>query len=96
MTCWWHEEAVASAEAQWRAMEDQGEAARRGYQLGTMSITDSHEAKAKAELARAQFIAAQNDLEDQTGGTGTAHQPAGRQAGRAAPPEAAAPAPGAG
>ncbi len=57
------QEAVTSAEAQLRAMEDQGVAAKRGYELGTMSITDSHEARSKAELARAQFIAAQNDLE---------------------------------
>ncbi len=57
------QESVASAEAQLSAMEDQGVAARRGYELGTMSITDTHEAKSKAELARAQLIAAQNDLE---------------------------------
>jgi outer membrane protein len=57
------QETVATAEAQLKAMEEQGVAAKRGFELGTMSITDYHEAKSKAEQSRAQLIAAQNDLE---------------------------------
>jgi outer membrane protein len=57
------QEGVTAAEAQLNAMEEQGVAAKRGYELGTMSITDSHEARSKAELARSQLIAAQNELE---------------------------------
>lgn len=57
------QEAIATAEAQLRAMREQEEAAKRGYELGTVSITDSHEAKSKAELARSQLFAAQNELE---------------------------------
>lgn len=58
------QETVATAEAQLKAMREQEEAARRGYELGTTSITDSHEARSKAEQARAQLVAAQNDLDD--------------------------------
>lgn len=58
------QESVAAAEAQLRAMEEQGIAAKRGYELGTMSITDFHEARSKAELARSQLIAAQNEQEN--------------------------------
>lgn len=57
------QETVATAEAQLKAMREQEEAARRGYELGTLSITDSHEARSKAEQARSQLIAAQNELE---------------------------------
>jgi outer membrane protein len=58
------QETVASAEVQLQAMQEQGVVARRGYELGTASITDSDEARAKADQARAQLIAARNDLED--------------------------------
>jgi outer membrane protein len=58
------QESVATAEAQLRAMEEQGVAAKRGYELGTMSITDFHESRSKAGLARSQLIAAQNELEN--------------------------------
>ncbi|WP_237248366.1 TolC family outer membrane protein [Sideroxyarcus emersonii] len=57
------QETVATAEAQLQAMQEQEVVAARGFELGTASITDSHEAKSKAEQARAQFIAARNDLE---------------------------------
>lgn len=58
------QEGVDAADAQLKAMEEQGKAAKRGYELGTMSITDSYEAKSKAEQARAQLVAAQNDLDN--------------------------------
>ncbi len=57
------QETVASAEAQLKAMQEQQVVAKRGFELGTASITDSDEARSKAEQARAQLIAAQNDLE---------------------------------
>jgi len=57
------QEAVAAAEAQLKAMREQEVAAKRGFELGTASITDSHEARSKSEQARAQLIAAQNDLD---------------------------------
>lgn len=57
------QETVASAEVQLQAMQEQGVVAKRGYELGTASITDSDEARSKAEQARAQLIAAKNDLE---------------------------------
>jgi len=57
------QETVATAEAQLQAMQEQGVAAKRGFELGTVSITDSDEARSKAEQARAQLIAARNDLD---------------------------------
>jgi outer membrane protein len=57
------QETIATAEAQLRAMREQEEAAKRGYELGTMSVTDSHEARSKASLARSQLFAAQNESE---------------------------------
>ena len=56
------QESVATAEAQLRAMEEQGVVASRGYKSGTLSVTDVYEAKSKAELSRAQLLAAKNDL----------------------------------
>ena len=58
------QETVATAESQLKAMREQEVAAKRGYELGTVSITDSHEARSKAEQARAQLVVAQNDLDD--------------------------------
>ncbi len=58
------QEGVDAADAQLKAMEEQGKAAKRGYELGTMSITDSYEAKSKAEQARAELVAAQNELDN--------------------------------
>lgn len=57
------QETVATAGAQLQAMQEQEVVARRGFELGTVSITDSHEAKSKAEQARAQLIAAKNEFE---------------------------------
>jgi outer membrane protein len=56
------QESVAMAEAQLRAMEEQGVVASRGYKSGTLSVTDVYEAKSKAELSRAQLLVAKNDL----------------------------------
>lgn len=57
------QEAVASSEAERRAMREQEELAKRGFELGTVSIIDFQDARSKAELARSQLFAAQNDLE---------------------------------
>ncbi len=57
------QETVTTAEAQLQAMQEQEVVAKRGFELGTVSITDSDEARSKAEQARAQLIAARNELE---------------------------------
>lgn len=57
------EEAVTAADAQVKAMQEQWKQAKRGYEMGIAAITDAHEAKSKAELARSQHVAALNDLE---------------------------------
>ncbi|MDR2153440.1 MAG: TolC family outer membrane protein [Burkholderiaceae bacterium] len=44
------------------AVAKQLEAAQRNFDLGNATITDSHEAQARFDLARAQEITAQNDL----------------------------------
>jgi outer membrane protein len=56
------EESVESAQAQVAAMEEQRDAAKRGFKLGTMSITDAAEATSRVAQSRADLIAAQNDL----------------------------------
>ncbi len=58
------QETVTMAEAQLQAMQAQEAVAKRGFELGTVSITDSHEARSKAELARSQLITAKNELEN--------------------------------
>lgn len=58
------QETAKAAEAQMLAMQEQQVVARRGYELGTMSIIDSQDAKSKAEQARAQFLNAQNEIEN--------------------------------
>ncbi len=51
------------AQAQKKAIAEQLEAARRNFEVGTATITDTHEAQARFDLATAQELAAQNDLE---------------------------------
>lgn len=57
------EEDVKAAESRQQAMEEQGKAAKRNYELGTASVTDYHEARSKAELARSELVAARNEVE---------------------------------
>jgi outer membrane protein len=45
------------------AIEQQLEAAKKNFEVGTATITDSHEAQARFDLAVAQEIAAESDLE---------------------------------
>jgi outer membrane protein len=49
--------------AQKVAIEEQLAAAKRNFEVGTATITDTHEAQSRFDLIGAQEIAAQNDLE---------------------------------
>jgi outer membrane protein len=49
--------------AQKAAIAEQLAAAKRNFEVGTATITDTHEAQARYDLATAQEIASQNDLE---------------------------------
>ncbi len=49
--------------AQKAAISEQLEQARRNFEVGTSTITDTHEAQARYDLTSAQEIAAQNNLE---------------------------------
>ena len=48
--------------AQRRAIQEQFEAARRNFEVGTATITDQQEAQARLDLNLAQLVAARNDL----------------------------------
>ena len=50
--------------AQKAAISEQLEQAKRNFEVGTATITDTHEAQARFDLIGAQEIAAQNDLEN--------------------------------
>jgi outer membrane protein len=54
---------VALAEAQKTAIGQQLEQAKRNFEVGTATVTDTHEAQARYDLTGAQEIAARNDLE---------------------------------
>jgi outer membrane protein len=56
------QEVLATANAQKIAFGEQLEAARRNFEVGTATITDTHEAQARHDLAVATEIAADNDL----------------------------------
>jgi outer membrane protein len=57
------QESLASAQAQKVAIAEQLESAKRNFEVGTATITDSHEAQARYDLTVAQEISAQNDLQ---------------------------------
>lgn len=57
------QETLASAQALKAANAEQLEAAKRNFEVGTATITDSHEAQARFDLATAQALAAESDLE---------------------------------
>ena len=46
------------------AISEQLAQAKRNFEVGTATITDTHEAQARADLIQAQEIAAQNDLDN--------------------------------
>lgn len=56
------QEALATAGAQKAAITEQLAAAQRNFEVGTTTITDTHEAQARYDLAQAQELAAENDL----------------------------------
>lgn len=57
------QDSLELAQAQKKAISEQLEAAKRNFEVGTATITDTHEAQARHDLATAQELAAQNDLE---------------------------------
>ena len=56
------QDTLATAQAQKIAIVEQLESAKRNFEVGTSTITDTHEAQAKFDLVVAQEIAATNDL----------------------------------
>jgi outer membrane protein len=57
------QDVMASLQSQKAAILEQLASAKRNFEVGTATITDTHEAQARYDLATAQEIAAQNDLE---------------------------------
>lgn len=57
------QESLATSEAQLTALREQLASAKRSYELGTATITDSHEAQSRFDLATAQVSAAESELE---------------------------------
>jgi len=56
------QDTLAVAQAQKVAIAEQLESAKRNFEVGTATITDTHEAQARYDLTSAQEIAAMNDL----------------------------------
>ena len=57
------QENLAAAQANRAAIAQQLEQAKKNFEVGTATITDTHEAQARYDLASAQEIAAESDLE---------------------------------
>lgn len=57
------QDSVQLSEAQKKAIAEQLAQAKRNFEVGTATITDTHEAQARYDLTYAQEIAAQNNLE---------------------------------
>ena len=57
------QDTVGVLETQKTAVTEQLESAKKNFEVGTTTITDTHEAQARFDLTVAQLIAAQNDLE---------------------------------
>jgi outer membrane protein len=55
---------LALVQAQKAAIAEQLAQAKRNFEVGTATITDTHEAQARFDLSAAQEIAAQNDLDN--------------------------------
>ncbi|MGE5471653.1 MAG: TolC family outer membrane protein [Bacteroidota bacterium] len=56
-------ESLAAVRANKLAIAQQLESAKKNFEVGTATITDTHEAQARFDLAAAQEIAAESDLE---------------------------------
>ena len=57
------QETLATAQAQKTAISEQLASAKRNFEVGTATITDTHEAQARYDLTTAQELAAANDLQ---------------------------------
>ncbi len=57
------QDALATVQAQKAAITEQLASAKRNFEVGTATITDTHEAQARYDLAEAQEIAADADLQ---------------------------------
>jgi outer membrane protein len=57
------QDSLSLAQAQKKAIAEQLEAAKRNFEVGTATIVDTHEAQSRHDLATAQELTAQNDLE---------------------------------
>jgi len=57
------QDTLAFIQAQKKAISEQLAQAKRNFEVGTATITDTHEAQARYDLANSQEIAAQSDLE---------------------------------
>ena len=57
------QDTLALVQAQKAAISEQLAQAKRNFEVGTATITDTHEAQARFDLSSAQEIAAQSDLE---------------------------------
>jgi outer membrane protein len=57
------QDTLALVQAQKSAISEQLAQAKRNFEVGTATITDTHEAQARFDLSGAQEISAQNDLE---------------------------------
>jgi len=57
------QDSLAFIQAQKNAITEQLQQARRNFEVGTSTITDTHEAQARFDLSTSQEIVAQNDLE---------------------------------
>jgi outer membrane protein len=57
------QDAISFIQAQKSAITEQLASAKRNFEVGTATITDTHEAQARYDLTLAQEIAATNDLE---------------------------------
>ncbi len=57
------QDVVATAQAQKHAYSEQLAQARKSFEVGAATITDTHEAQARFDIAASQEIAALNDLE---------------------------------
>lgn len=76
------QDALSTVQAQMTAITEQLASAKRNFEVGTATITDTHEAQARYDLALAQQAAANNDLEIRRSAL---QQIIGRSAGDLAP-----------
>lgn len=76
------QDTVATLQAQKTAISEQLASAKRNFEVGTSTITDTHEAQARYDLTIAQEFAGQSDLEVKRAAL---RQIIGREAGELAP-----------